>query len=339
MYLDPWQVTAAAFPTEGTWQEQMMFLLNYAVLAPSGHNTQPWLFRVLPNCVDLYADRRRALPVVDPHDRELTLSCGAALGHLRVAMQHFGLVPAVQPFPDTDQPDLLARIQSTTGTLDQALADLFAAIPDRHTCRQRYADRPLPPDQLATWQAAVEGEGAWLRLVQATTAKETLATLIARGDRQQAADPSFRRELAAWLHSNRSRSRDGVPGYAFGISDLASYMGPLLIRTFDWGQGQAAKDQELALGSPVLALLGTTADTPSDWLAAGQALARLVLLTTRAGVQHSYLNQPIEVAALRQELTQKLDLPGYPQLLLRLGYGPPARHTPRRPVTEVLLID
>jgi nitroreductase len=37
-----------------------------ATLAPSIHNTQPWLFGVGDASVDVYADLSRALPVVDP---------------------------------------------------------------------------------------------------------------------------------------------------------------------------------------------------------------------------------------------------------------------------------
>src|SRR5918911_1973883 len=73
------------------------FLLRYAVLAPSGHNTQPWLFKIAGsnNTIEIYADRSRALPVVDPDDRELVISCGAALGTMRVALRRCGRVPGV----------------------------------------------------------------------------------------------------------------------------------------------------------------------------------------------------------------------------------------------------
>jgi hypothetical protein len=70
--------------------------------------------------------------------------------------------------------------------------------------------------------------------------------------------------LAAWIHPNRSNSIDSMPGYAQGIYDIASYIGPFLIRTLDLGNGQAAKDMQLATGSPVLAVLGTDTDEPLD---------------------------------------------------------------------------
>ena len=85
---NPWHVSEAGFPQQGSRSEQFRHLLHYAVVAPSGHNTQPWLFRVTNDAVELFADRTRALPIVDPADRELTMSCAAALGQLRLAIRH-----------------------------------------------------------------------------------------------------------------------------------------------------------------------------------------------------------------------------------------------------------
>jgi hypothetical protein len=97
---DPWRVTGQLFPTTGSTEEQIRFLLGYAILAPSSHNTQPWTFRIGESHVDLFADRSRGLPVVDRDDRELTISCGAALYNLRLALRCFGFQDMLEPFPD-----------------------------------------------------------------------------------------------------------------------------------------------------------------------------------------------------------------------------------------------
>jgi len=153
------------------------------------------------------------------------------------------------------------------------------------------------------------------------------------------ANGHFRRELAAWIHPNRTASHDGTPGFAFGLSSLASYLGPLVVRTFDIGRGQAAKGRELATGSPVLVLLGTDGDTPADWLSAGQALARLLLRARVDDVWASFLNQPIELPDLRGRLGDSLGRKGFSQLLLRMGYGQDVKPTPRRTPGEVLMRD
>jgi hypothetical protein len=107
---DAWSISSTQFPTTGTPAEKLHFLVGYAVLAPSGHNTQPWLFGLSQEALCLYTDRTRALPAVDPEDRELTISGGAALGTLRIALHHFGYAGQVERFPTPQDPDLLARI-------------------------------------------------------------------------------------------------------------------------------------------------------------------------------------------------------------------------------------
>jgi hypothetical protein len=341
----PWRVSETDFPSAGNRTEQIRFLLNYAVLAPSGHNSQPWLFQLAPDhdgpgAVDLYADRSRALPVVDPDDRELIMSCGSALFHLRLAMRSFGFADHVTPFPDPGTPDLLARVQPDAGGSRTATDEeraLFAAIGERRTHRKPFEDRAIPRTVLTALQQAAATEGAWLHPIEGEETRSAVADLVAEGNRIQGADPRFRRELAAWMHPNHSRSRDGMPGYAHGIGHLVSTLFPLAIRAFDWGQSIAHRDRQLATRAPALVVVGTDEQTPAAWLAAGQALARVLLCARANDIQASFLNQPIEVAEVRPRLQAVLHHPGHAQLLLRMGYGREVRPTPRRPVSDVLV--
>lgn len=337
---DPWDVSEGDFPDRGSPEEQLYFLLNYAVLAPSSHNTQPWTFEIRDGAVELYADRTRALPVADPEDRALIVSCGAALFNLRVALRRFGYAAEVEVLPpemlpDPDYPDLLAivRPDDRMEPTEEDLA-LFRAIPERRTNRMPFEDRAVPESVLSALGDAAADEGARLRVVTGEE-KAVVADLIAEGDRRQWNDKRFRRELAAWVHSNRTRRRDGMPGYAFGFGEIMSAVGPLVMRTFDMGNGRAATDRELAAGSPVLAALWTAEDDPRAWLSSGQALSKVLLRARTEGIYASYLNQPVEVPELRPKLTRLLGLDGYPQLLFRMGYGPQPRPTPRRPVEAV----
>ncbi len=79
--------------------ERLRFFLQWAVLAPSRHNTQPWLFEIEGDELLLFADASRALPVADPDGRQLLMSCGAALVNLRLAAAHFGHATSVELIP------------------------------------------------------------------------------------------------------------------------------------------------------------------------------------------------------------------------------------------------
>ena len=337
IHSDPWYVSEEDFPRQGPPVDRWRFLLQYAILAPSSHNAQPWLFHVQPKQVELRADQTRALPVVDPEDRELVIGCGAALYHLRLALHYFGYAGEVELLPDPDRPDLMAVVRwggAWTPT-DEERA-LFQAILLRRTNRRRFEDRHVPAPLVAELQAAAEAEGAWLDVVEGDQ-RLALADLIAEADYRQMADRRFRRELAAWIHPNRLVSRDGMPAYAAGVTAVVETGGPFVLRTFEDSGTQAAIDRRIALGSPLLAVLGSDHDDAQHWLQTGQALAHLLLAACAQGVSASYLNQPVEVPELRPKLATMLDRLSFPQLVLRLGYGPEVKPTQRRPLSDVLV--
>jgi iron-sulfur cluster repair protein YtfE (RIC family) len=325
------------YPFSGSELARLVFLLRYAILAPSSHNTQPWRVRADADALLVYADRTRALPVVDPDDRELEISCGAFLHHLRLAMRQHGHEGEVTLIPDTESPDLLARVQlgpERRPAYEERL--LFWSIAKRHTNRRPFLPKAVPAELVAELAGAVEAEGAWLSTLEGSD-RERLAELVSGADQAQMEDQAFRRELAAWLHGDRERTGDGIPGYALGMSRVRSSLNPLAIRTFDLGKGRAAHDEKLIQASPLLVVLGTDGDTTRDRLAAGQALSSLLLRATREGLSASFLNQPIELPALRPKIAELVGHPGSPQLVLRLGFGSEVRPTPRRPVGEILV--
>ncbi|HJU66402.1 MAG TPA: nitroreductase family protein, partial [Gemmatimonadaceae bacterium] len=165
--------------------------------------------------------------------------------------------------------------------------------------------------------------------------RRLVAELVATGDRMQSARQAYRRELADWLTPNDARAQQGMPGYVFGLSQAASRIAPFITRLVPWPMSPAYRGRSRSRSAPVLAVISTGGDTPRDWLAAGQALQRMLLTATMKGVSGSFLNQPCQVPALREQLRQLLGLFGTPQLLLGLGYDARLRGTPRRSRKEL----
>ena len=306
-------------------------LLKAAALAPSSHNTQPWLWRLRGDALELLADRTRALPVNDPDDRELTISCGCALFNVRAAAAAAGLDAAVQPLPDPAEPDLLARVALRRTTRPAAEALLQGALAERRTVRQRFAADAVGAAGVAALADAARREGATFTVLDTAERRLRAAELVAEGDAAQWADPRWRRELAAWMHPRRQGDGLSMPALAVPVAQA-------VVRTFDMGHGVGAKDRQLADESPLLAVLWTDGDTAADWLAAGQALERVLLTGVQHGLQASYLNQPVQVAALRPKLQQLVGRPGWAQVLLRMGVPmQPVAPAPRRPVLDTVV--
>ena len=82
---EAWDVLESDYPADSPMEERLKFLLRYAILAPSGPNTQPWKFAINDGSVSVFADLSRALPFVDPSNRTLYMSVGCAIANLAVA--------------------------------------------------------------------------------------------------------------------------------------------------------------------------------------------------------------------------------------------------------------
>ena len=305
-------------------------LLRAAVLAPSSHNTQPWIFAVEPGVIHVRADRTRALAVNDPDDRELVMSCGAALFNLRVAAWHAGGAPTVSILPDACDPDLLATVHLHGGGRPLDDVDrLHSAIELRRTHRDGFVDRALPAGLSDALRARAHAEGAWLALLDEDE-RDRLADLVAEGDRMQWADRHWRRELAAWLHPRRTGDGLVTPWLIAPLTHAA-------VATLDTGMPTAARDRERTEQAPAIAVLDTHRDRPRDWLIAGMALEHVLLHAASRGLQAAFLNQPIQQPELRIHVAALLDRPCFPQAILQLGHpAHPAKPTPRRPLADVV---
>ncbi|MEM9664369.1 MAG: nitroreductase family protein [Bacteroidota bacterium] len=325
---DPWQIKEENFPRLGTPEDQLRYCLNYAVLAPSSRNTQPWLFRMREGCVELFADRTRRMPQLDPDGRWMVMSCGAALFHLRTALRHYGFAPRVRTFPDLEEVNLLSRV-SPGASYEPTTQDhrLFQAITKRGTHRASFDDRPVPDAELDQLRAAVLAEGAVAHMVTNPEERHGLTQLIEEGQRWQAEQHALQQELAVWAEEMRPQ-RDPP----------ATRWGAWKERRQDEEPVRRVRRRDIEQ-APVLVVLTSDRDNAVEWLQMGQAVDHLLLQAADYGLHASFLNAPLEVQALRTQVAHMLGTSRYPHIILRLGYAHHADHTARRPVSARMLPD
>jgi nitroreductase len=301
--------------------------------APSIHNTQPWRWRVYADRLELLADRRRQLAATDPDARLLTLSCGTALHHARLALAAEGHAVDVRRLPQPSEPDLLAAIvptgpQQVTG---EAMR-LVQAMEVRHTDRRPLSETSMPGEALNAIVASVAG----LARLDVLTADQVL-DLAAAADRAgavEADDPDIRRELAYWT------GRAGPAGTGLPPEVLPAEMPNTTVPARDFGTPGTLPIGPGHDRAAVYAVLYGDDDEPESWLRAGEALSAAWLTATDYGVSVLPLSGAIEVSQTRDVLRRILAGLGYPYLVIRLGLanpdvaGPP--HTPRMPAAQVV---
>ncbi|NUS42694.1 MAG: NAD(P)H nitroreductase [Mycobacteriaceae bacterium] len=307
--------------------------LTLAVRAPSIHNTQPWRWRVGDQSVHLYADTARQLSAADPDQRELLLSCGAALHHARVAFAALGWASLVHRLPNPAEPDHLAAIELVTHRPTASEVALSAAIPRRRTDRRRYGDWPLPAGHMQLLIERAAGYGSVLRRIEPGPAHARLSWALHAAAQAHLNSPAYRSELAAW--SGRHAATDGVParnatfGRAGDEFPARHFSAPVLR---DPGRGPD--------GAALLAL-GTASDDRLSRLRAGEALSATLLTAANIGLASCLITEPLEMPDIRAAVRRDVLGDGaFPMAVLRIGWAPagagPIPSTPRRPLRDVL---
>ena len=161
--------------------------------------------------------------MVDPHDREMTMSCAAAAETLLGALRAFGLTGTLVPIPLPPVPDVIARITllpvPASGGIDREMLD---AIATRRTVRLPYAETAVPADVQTLMRETARPFGVELSLFENAAMRDAVAELVVDADHIQFANPAFRDELASWMHPLASPAGDGLAGPGFGFPDWAT---------------------------------------------------------------------------------------------------------------------
>jgi hypothetical protein len=282
-----------------------------AVRAPSILNTQPWRWQLGGHTAELWVDRDRQLPGLDPDGRLLLLSCGLALDHALTALRAAGYEGDVRRLPDPLRPDLVAEIgRGPAGEPDH---ERYHAIYTRRTDRRPFGDTPAAPEHVDALRAAAERHGVHLHRLTADQVP-ALASAAYRAGRLEHLEPGYAADLAAWT-SRPSGTHDGVS------ARTVTEPGPRTVQPRDFG-GERAPGLPLGEGSErgtVYAVLFTDGDEPHDWLAAGEALSDVWLTLTARGLSASPISEVVEMLPARESLRHLLGGIGYPAIALRVG--------------------
>lgn len=332
------EIKDGLFPFNGDELHQLTFLLNYAILAPSHYNAQPWRFRLSKYGLDIILDKQRVSRFVDPHSREAIISCGAAIGMIEVAAHYFGSAVKIKYEKATER-DLLAHI-NIAGHYDPSDEDIawFHAIKHRQTNR-RYFDDTEPPNQVFD---SVEGYAnslaVQLSLSTDIAAIAKFSDMIERAVKRQFTQPWFRFEFTSWQRSMLSLKPDGLTGHGFYHTTLPNLLSKPMLNWFNWGASIGKYNvNKCRHGSPTFAVIATANDDKTDWLNTGRLLTFFLLGLAHHRLSVSYMNQAIQEPDLRKQLPPVLQSLKYPQLILRIGKASPVHFTARRSVEQTML--
>ena len=312
-------------------------LVRYATLAPSSHNTQCWKFALDSSgrSITILPDFTRRCPAVDPDDHHVFVSLGCATENLVQAALAHGLKG--EALFDTAGDAVRVTLEAT-----QAQATpLFNAIPLRQCTRGDYDGKPLSNEELALLQRAGSSDTVRLLMLTQRPAMEQTLDYVMQGNTAQLADAAFVKELKAWIRFNGAdavRMRDGLYSACTGNPNIPTWIGDMAFRWLLTAKGENDKVAQQVRSSAGMAVFAGQTANKAHWVEVGRCYERFALQATALGIRNAFLNQPVEVAELRQPFATALGLSGQrPDLVVRFGRGPLLPRSLRRPLNAVLV--
>lgn len=334
-------IDPSQFPKGGTLAEKIQFLLQYAVLAPSTHNTQPWLFKISDSSCRIYLNPSLRLPEADPKERDVYISIGCCLENLALAAKYFGMFERVEyRFEEHTAAEVF--FHDSTG-VHEKYEHILSTIPKRMNARGVFETERVDPELVRQIQDILSAEYQFSPPIQPmfTSNKDDivrLASLTARGLELAYTKPRFRREMSRWIHHNLSRKLDGMPGYALRMPLLLSFLIPSMIHFVNIGKFLGKLNYKSFSSAPLVCGFFCAEESKQTWLAIGQMVERIMLECQSRGLQTSIFVASIEMADLFKKVQEVFRTNSKPQFLFCIGYMENVqRKTPKHSVHTKLV--
>lgn len=310
-------------------------MVRYASKAPSGHNTQPWKFRLSGDTITILPNLADALPVVDSSHRELFVSLGCVTENLCIAATHFGYKTEI--ISQSEQGIVVALEKLD----DIRESPLFQQIEKRQTNRSVYSSQKVSKDTLNIISDILLEKSVHFYFMEiGSPLADTLTQYISKGNEIQMNDKAFKRELMDWMRFNKKQINDtktGLTYQALGVPSMPGFLSKPVVGMFLKPGKQNKSDLEKINSSSHLILITTENNTPEEWINLGRTLERFLLTTTGLGIANAYMNQPCEVAPLAKEIQQSFPInQEFPTQIVRVGYANPMPYSPRKEVESII---
>jgi len=333
-----WGIKVDDFPHNSTLNEQIKFLLNFALLAPSGHNSQPWELKLKDNTILIFKNQKRFLIEHDAQGRQCYISIGCLIENLIIAADYFGFETKINYFSSNQQDRLVANITLTKNLLETKNPQhLINYITRRVSDKNKYSGVE-PQSQII--EDLSKGAPPEINIVAATgETKNALAKIIIEAQIQVMDKDNFRKELSNFIKSNTTKSYYGMPGFTIGIPGPISFIASKLIKIFNLSKLTKKQDLDLLINNtPTIFVITTGSDYPLNWINCGRFLENLWLQLTKQGFVCAPWAGAVQLPIFREKVKKLLNLQSYPQVILRCGYPKTlARHSPRFSLEKLII--
>lgn len=331
-----WNTDEKKFPALGSLEEKIKFILKFGTLAPSSHNTQPWKFKINKNELEIFPDFSRHLIESDKDKRMIYVSLGCVIQNIKTAAEYFGLGQEISYLEKGVK--IIFKEEDNKNTLSAEIEKKFKAIKNRRTNRFFYKDILISGEILEELKKQNSFKEIKIDFVLDEKLKSEIAEIMGGGMKRIMSQKPFRRELAAWLRTNLTFKRDGMPGNGHKMNLFTSIIAPHALRNIDVSDVEREKAIKRVLNFPALAVINSKEDNILNFIYAGEVLENLSLSIKSRAMDIAIMVAIIEDKESRKNLQNILKTDFLPQMFFGFGFAErPAPKSPRRDLKEFLI--
>ncbi len=356
-YLEPWQKDYYK-----QFADPRIRLVAHGILAPNGHNMQPWKIRLDPkdnNAFYLFADAERLTPEADPLGRQLMITQGTFLEYVKAAGEKLGYNTEFVFFPEGeyDESDLftsmqnkpVAKISLTKVKLQNSPLYNYLFKPD--TNRAAYQHINLSAEQIRQLQGINKDLDVNNKLIVDHADKVKLGNYALAGAKIESNISRINRETAKIFRPNeyqKNAYRYGFSVEGQGTNGIFKHLIQGIITLYPTINSEENM-KELFVNSTQTAvdntstyvMIITQGNNRIQQIKSGMAYSRLVLIAHSLGLVLQPLSQVLEEYSEMKDQHDQIHHEFAPngktiQMLLRLG-EPTKEYLPsmRRDVMEL----
>lgn len=320
-------------------ENDFKFLVECAIKAPSGHNTQPWKFENIEDGIIIHPDFSRALPIVDGDNHALYISLGCALENIIIAASTKGFESTVY-YPE-DSKSSIKVLFHTENKFNVTKDPLYDVISSRQVNRSKYFEKIVSNEDLQKLSSSFKFEGITIHILNDKEQFTKIIPLIIEGNNLQFENKQFVNELTSWFRYSKSeaeKTKDGLWTAAMGLPNMGKLIGNFAMKNFVSAKSEAKRLNDILQHTQGLAIFISDKNEVTYWVNIGRAFQRFGLTATKFGISHAHLNMPCEEVSVRQKLAKELGVENkHPLLLIRYGYADKMPYSYRRNTEDVIV--
>ena len=350
-------------------------LVQAAITAPTGGNSQPWKWLYSEGILTLFLDKSRSTSFMDYKSLSSCIGLGAAIENLVLKAHELKLEVKIELFPLGEESPLVSAIYllgDEKEAVEEHHADELVSMIESRCTNRIIAERQLldPSVFHHLKQLARQEEGAQLHFLDTEEELESMGELIGRAERIRLLNPESHRDFFVnelrWNTAQSRDTNDGVDLMTMNLSDsdiagLHIAKDPevmALLKKWGLGKGLLQIRKKTVRSASAVGLITMPSSDQTSHVKGGRLTERIWLAAQQKGVAFQPLYVPLTLFAryadrhpgLSEDMIEEIGsmrqdfLSHFPEstgrceiMLFRLCLaGAPKVRSLRRPVQEVL---